>query len=200
MTTKLPSPEPAPTATGWRPLASLLALAVAVLAGLWRVMPHPPNLTPIGGLGVFAGARLRLWQALALPVAVLLVSDALQGFRPSPVVYGSFLLNVLLGRLLYRSESPWRIGLVSVLASVQFFLVTNFGVWAGGTLYPQTLEGLGSCYLEGLPYFGNTLLGDLGFAVILFGAHALLTRTAFPMERIAPARPQPLDQAAPTSN
>src|SRR5437762_2604200 len=107
MNTEPNTPAPPPAhglqPVGFRPLAGALALAAAVLAGLWRVIPHPANLTPIGALGVFAGARLCLWQALALPVAVMLASDAVQGYQPSPAVYGSFLLNVLLGRLLRRT-------------------------------------------------------------------------------------------------
>jgi hypothetical protein len=181
---------------GGRPLASSLAGAAALLAGLWRVVPHPPNLTPVGALGIFAGARLRWASAFALPIAVMAASDAVLwltvGYSPSLWVYASFLINVLLGRLLCRTEAPWRIGAVSLLASVQFYLLTNFGVWVSGGMYPQTLAGLGECYLAGLEFidnqspFVNTLLGDLAGSCVLFGAHAWLSRTRFPAERVHP--------------
>jgi hypothetical protein len=190
-------------ARGARPLATGLVVVAAVAAALFRLVPHPPNLTPIDGLGMYGGARLRWWQALLLPLGVMAVTDlvlyALLDYRPFDVfVYASLLVNVLLGRLLRRTESPWRIGAASVLGSVQFFLVTNFGMWLTSALsahpiYEPTLAGLVQCYLAGLAfyqqgaplgYFGNTLLGDLAFTGLLFGLHAALARAAFPAERV----------------
>jgi hypothetical protein len=198
------SPE---RATPWvgRPLASILAL----VAGLPRVIPHPFNLTPVGALCLFGGARLRSWQAFALPLGVMIVTDFLLwvttgfNFDYSPLhvsrafVYGSLLVYVLLGRTLTATESPGRIGAASLLGSLQFFLITNFGTWATENLYPHTLEGILACYAAGLPFynpghplgfFGYTVLGDLGFSACLFALHAWLSRTAFPAERVpAPA-------------
>jgi hypothetical protein len=182
-----------------RPLASSLA----VLAGLLRLVPHWPNFTPVGALGIFAGARLRSWHAFALPLLVMAATDfalfALYGYPPfNPFVYGSFLVNVLLGRLLANTESPWRIAAVSLLASIQFFLVTNFGSWLalskepGPILYAPTPAGLIQCYVAGLPFFGYTLVGDLAYCGLLFGAHALLAREFFRGERVAaPVLPNP---------
>jgi len=190
-------------AGGARPLAIGLVVVAAVGAGLFRLVPHPPNLTPVDSLGMYGGARLRWWQALLLPVAVMALTDlvlyGLLGYRPFDVfVYASLLGNVVLGRLLCRTGSPWRIGAASVLCSVQFFLVTNFGMWLTSSLsaqpiYEPTLGGLLTCYLAGLAFFqpgaplgffGNTLLGDLAFAALLFGLHAVLARAAFPAERV----------------
>jgi hypothetical protein len=154
-------------------------LALAAGAGLTRLVPHWPNFTALGALGLFGGARLSLWLALSLPLAVMAGSDLLlwllAGFTPfNPFVYGSLLVNVVLGRLLLRSGALWRIPLVSLLASTQFFLVTNFGVWATGTLYPKTLAGLVLCYAEAIPFFGSTVAGDLFFCAVLFGLGAVL--------------------------
>jgi hypothetical protein len=160
-------------------LAWRCATGLSVVAGLVRLVPyHPPNFTPVGALGLFGGARLRPWLAFTLPFAVMAVTDlALWGLKGypafDPFVYGSFLVNVLLGRwLLRQTNSAWRVGAVSLLASVQFFLVTNFGVWAAGRLYPKTPAGLALCYWEGLPFFGYTVAGDLFFAAVLFGLYA----------------------------
>ncbi len=186
-----------------RPMASSLA----VLAGLVRLIPHPWNFTPGGAVELFAGARLRSWHAFIVPLLVRAVTDilllAVQGLVADPLFYVSFLpfvyvsivLNVLLGRTLCRTESPWRIGSVTLLASIQFYLVTNFGAWIGSIDYPHTLQGLLTCYLAGLPFasssqapplgfLGNSMAANLGYAAILFGAHAWLTRLAFPRERI----------------
>lgn len=126
--------------------AQLLAIGLAVAAGLMRLIPHPWNFTPLGALGLFGGARLRLWQALTLPVAVMVVTDlalwGILGWAPfNPFVYGSFLVNVLIGRLLTQSGAPGRIAVCTLAASIQFFLLTNFGVWLGSRVDPATIAG-----------------------------------------------------------
>jgi len=169
---------------------------LAVLAGLLRLVPHPWNCTPVGALGLFAGGRLRSWHAFAVPVGVMVCSDILLALfwqkQPfDPFVYASFLVNVLLGRWLCRTESAARIGLASLLASFQFYLVTNFGAWlqlsseAFGT-YTRDLNGLAMAYVAGLPFSGGTFVGDLFFTATLFGLHAWLVRHAFPRERVVP--------------
>lgn len=178
---------------------------LAVLAGVLRLVPHPPNFTPVGALGLYGGGRLPTWRAYVLPLGVMAASDVVLGllrvYDGYPMfgwytlfVYPSLLLNVVLGRLLCRTLSAWRIGGTTLLGSVQFFLVTNFGDWATsslyatGTTYPPTPEGLLTCYIMGLPFFGYTLAGDLTFAAALFGAHAWLTNRAAAAE---PARVTP---------
>jgi hypothetical protein len=187
------APEPEPAV---RPFA-LGQVALAILAGAARLIPHPWNFSPSYAVEVFAGARLRAWQALTLALAIRVLVDVCIYIFPfgsqrpytsdywadMPWVYVSVLLNVLLGRLLRRTESPWRVGGVTLLASLQFYLMTNFGSWIA--LYPHTPTGLVECYIAGLPFFGPTLLSYVIFVPVLFGAHALLVRTAFWRERVA---------------
>jgi len=181
----MPPPNPTDRRTNSaRPLTAL----TAVVASLFRLVPHPPNCTPVGALGLFAGGRLPWWLALPLPLAVMGATDYLLyawfGLPPyNRWVYASFLVYVVLGRLLARTDSPGRIGLAAVLGGLQFFLITNFGVWYGSlglpdAMYPPTAAGLLECYALGLPFLGYTLLGDLGFSAALFGAHAWLARAA----------------------
>jgi hypothetical protein len=135
-----------------RPLACGLSVAAAVTAGLIRLIPHPYNLTPVGALGLFAGARLRFWQAIAFPLAIMVVTDIVLrmtlGYPAfDPYVYGCFVVNVLLGRLLRGTESPLKIGGMSLMASLVFFLVTNFGVWLAASVDPQALPA-GASFVE----------------------------------------------------
>lgn len=174
-----------------------LAFSLVILGTLSRLLPHPPNMTAVGAASLFSGARLRGWQAFLVPLACMLVTDPVlglvYGFRPfsgvTPFIYAAFLINVGLGRWLMKTTQPARIGALAFLGSLQFFLLTNLGVWllAGGHAYPRTLAGLAACYAAALPFFGRTLVADLGYAAVLFGLHAWLSRRVFPAERIAVA-------------
>jgi hypothetical protein len=164
-----------------------LAVVMTVLAALLRLAPHPPNFSPIGGVALFGGARLRGWLAYLVPLLALAITDPIrsrmEGGYPAYssgtiIVYASFLISVFLGRTFLRNtNSPGRIAGVVFAGSLQFFLITNFFVWFGShDMYPPTLAGLAACYTAGLPFYGRTLLGDFFYAGVLFGAYAFVTR------------------------
>jgi len=169
-----------------------LALSLVCLGVLARLAPHPPNFAPVGAASLYSGARLRSWQAYLVPLLILAVSDPILGMifgfsafsAITPFVYLSFLINVWIGRHLANTERAWRIGSATVLGSLQFFLVTNFAVWATGHWYPHTLSGLAECYLLAIPFFWLTLAGDLTYTSALFGIHAWLSRKCFPRELV----------------
>ena len=169
-----------------------LALSLVALGAIVRLVPHPPNFLPVGALSLYSGARLRSWQAYLIPVLVLALTDPILGmifgFRAftalTPFVYVSFLINVWIGRHLRETERFWRIGGAALVGSMQFFVITNFAVWATGHWYPHTLAGLSKCYLLAIPFFGLTLAGDIAYATVLFGLHAWLSRKYFPRERV----------------
>jgi len=164
-----------------------LALTLTAAGALARLAPHPWNFAPVGGTSLFAGARLRGWQAYLLPIVLMAVTDPLVGGYgvATPFVYLSFLINVWIGRRLRDSESPWRIAGAAVISSVQFFLVSNFGSWVG--YYPHTWAGLTRCYALAIPYYAPTLLSDLLTCGALFGLHAWLSRTVYTPERVPQA-------------
>ncbi len=174
----------------WRPLA----LSLVLLGTLSRLLPHPPNFTAVGASSLFSGARLRGGRAFLVPLVIMAVTDpilgALHGFRPfsrvTPFIYAAFLVNVLLGYRLRDTTRPGRIAGTALLCSLQFFLVSNFGVWAmgGGHAYPHTLAGLAACYLAALPFLARTALGDLAYSGVLFGVHEWLSRRLSPRERV----------------
>lgn len=168
-----------------------LAIGLTVLGALSRLAPHPWNFTSVGSTSLFAGARLRGWQAFLLPLVLMAVTDPLRipgqklgGYSiATPFVYAAFLLNVWIGRRLQRTESAWRIGAAAMVCSALFFVISNFGTWVGW--YPHTWDGLVKCYALALPFFGGTFLGDLVYTGLLFGLHALLSRTVYKPERVA---------------
>ena len=120
----------------------------------------------------------------------MLLSDLVLGFHSGmPFVYGSVALIVVIGWLALKHRSPVRIGAAALVSSVLFFGVTNFGTWALSGMYPLTFAGLTACYVAAIPFFQNTLAGDLLYAGLLFGGFALLER-GVPAIRQGPA-PQP---------
>ena len=165
----------------------LTLLSAIVAAAALRLLPHPPNFTPIGAMALFSGAYLGRRGALALvaPLGALLLSDLVLGFyRGMPTVYFSVALIVLIGALALRRVSPIRLGGAALASSVLFFVATNFGMWLSSGFYPRTLAGLEACYVAAIPFFQNTVAGDLFYSALLFGGFAVL-------ERIVPRlRPQ----------
>jgi hypothetical protein len=169
-----------------RNTARPLAIGLMILGGLIRATQHW-NFAPVGALSLFAGARLRGWQAYLLPLAVMAVTDPFLGGYSSitPLVYASFLVNVWIGSRLRNTENPAWIGGAAVAGSIQFFLVTNFGAWAGFDMYPHTFTGLLQAYTMAIPFFWRTLASDLMYAGLFFSLHAWLSRTVARPERVA---------------
>ena len=162
----------------------LVLVGMILAAGASRLIPHPPNFAPIGAMALFGGACFATKRvAFLVPLGAMLVSDLAIGFlsgdlslglhRLIPVVYGSFALIVWLGFWLRRRRKVVPIAGAALASSIVFFVLTNFGVWALGSWYPKTWEGLVACYVAAIPFFQNTLLGDAVYATVLFGGLAL---------------------------
>jgi len=150
----------------------LVALLTAiVVAAALRLVPHPPNFTPIGAMALFSGAYLgRKALAFAAPLGALLLSDLVLGFyHGQATVYFSVALIVMLGMVALSRVSPLRVAGAAVLSSVLFFLITNLGMWLFSGFYPRTMLGLEACYVAAIPFFQNTIAGDLFYATLLFG-------------------------------
>ena len=169
----------------------LAALATIMLgAALFRVLPHPPNLTPVGAMALFGGAYFsdrRL--AFLMPLSALFLSDLVLGFYSEmPVVYVSFALVVCIGFWLRERRTLGAIGMAVLASSILFYLLTNFGTWAFSSLYPKTLTGLIACYVAAIPFFRTTLISDAVFTALLFGGftfaeqHLLFLRERLPAQ------------------
>jgi hypothetical protein len=147
----------------------LPVIFVIMTAVLSRILPHPPNFAPVTAIALFSGSYLGGAAAFILPLLIMLLSDLMIGFHSTMVyVYLSFLIIVLLGRSAKKNNSLVQIATLSFVSSVLFFLITNFGVWLSEEIYPKNLQGLEQSYIMGLPFFRNTLLGDLFYTLVLF--------------------------------
>ncbi|MDP2600792.1 MAG: hypothetical protein Q8P84_08705 [Deltaproteobacteria bacterium] len=147
-----------------------------VVATLARLLPHPANMTPVGAVSLVSGSKLNGMYKWVVPFVALALSDALLGIFKNVTpwdsvtffIYGAFAINIFLGRFIAGQHRYLKLGGLSVFASLQFFLLTNFGVWMQGLLYPKTVAGLAQCYTMALPFLTNTLLGDLVWSLALF--------------------------------
>ncbi len=169
------------------PIRLITLITIVLSAALFRLVPHWPNFTPIAALALFGAATFeRKWLGLIAPLGAMLLSDALIGFHSSiGAVYLSFALTWLLGvwALTARRSGKLTVGRIaatSIIASVLFFLITNFAVWYGSSFYPQNGAGLIACYISGLAFYNGTsfflngLAGDLFYSAVLFGGYHLL--------------------------
>jgi len=162
----------------------LVVSVIILIAVISRLLPHPANATPVAAIALFGGAYFldRKW-AFVLPVMALFLSDLIlqimfwtgvaqfPGFYPGMVfIYASFLMVVGLGLSMKGKVNPLRAVGSALLASILFFLITNFGVWMTMNMYPKSVAGLMECYIAAIPFFRNTLIGDMAYTAIIFGA------------------------------
>ncbi len=176
-----------PAASTLFAVGPLVLAGLIVLAALTRVLPHPPNFSPVAAIALFGGAYFanRSW-AVIVPLVGLFLSDlalasihgGLYGSWFSGVgiwlVYGCIALTTVMGFGMRGKVRGASVLGYSLAGSVLFFVVTNFGAWLGDPMYPKTVVGLTAAYAAGIPFFQWSVLGTLFYAAILFGGFALL--------------------------
>ena len=139
-----------------------LIIGLIVLAILTRIIPHPPNFAPVTAIALFSAINFNNnLLKFFIPLISLIVFDVIVGFSLINIfVYLSFIVIVLVGNHFKK------IKLKSILiSSVVFFIISNFGVWIIG--YPKTINGIIICYTAAIPFFINTILGDLFYSFLL---------------------------------
>jgi len=146
-------------------------LTIIAIAVVLRFIPHIPNMAPIAAMALFGGVYLNKRYALLVPLVAMVLSDIFLGFSfVTPFVYASFFLVGIIGLWLKSHKNVPTIVGTSLMGSTLFFFITNFGVWLVGGLYPHSMRGLENCYVLAVPFFRNTILGDLLYAGVLFGS------------------------------
>lgn len=154
-------------------LTKLINPAIVVLiAVIARLLPHPPNFAPIAALALFGGTYMGRRSAIALPLSAMLISDFFIGFdglASRVSVYGSFALVGLIGMWLKNHKKWFNVAGAALLSSFLFFTITNFSVWLFSGMYPHSLSGLVEAYILAIPFYRNTILGDLFYTGAFFG-------------------------------
>jgi len=147
----------------------VLIISIIFLVSLTRIFPHPPNFTPILALAIFGGAYLpNRITAISLPIISMFISDLIIGFHSQIfTVYAAIILLSILGHLM-KTKNFKNFAITGFTGSLIFFIITNFSVWLGGSLYPLTIDGIIQCYIMAIPFFHNTLISTMLFLTILF--------------------------------
>jgi vitamin B12 transporter len=154
-------------------------------AAVTRLLPHPPNFTPMVPLALFSGAYFTSRRASYLvPLAAMLISDVglawMYGYALlSPmrlIIYATFALITWAGSFLKNRVKAIPVLGYTLGGALVFHLISNFAVWATGRMYPLTLEGLLACYIASIPFFNTLLAGSLTYGILLFGGFEILQR------------------------
>lgn len=164
----------------------LVISSIILIAALSRLLPHYPNVTPIGSIALFGAAYFsRRYLALIVPIIALVVSDLVlynsfySGFEYSISshiwIYMAMVVIGIAGSGILKKVNLRTVFASSLTASGIFFLLSNFGAWLSTPFYPKTAAGLLTAYEAGIPFFWNTIAGDLFYCAVLFGGYALLT-------------------------
>lgn len=163
-----------------------LITGLILAAVIFRIIPHPFNITPMIAIALFAGAKFKdaKW-AVVIPVVSLFISDVILSYTNHYELlhntifftYGSLLLIILLGRLLNNSATNTvkTVGF-SLVSSLIFFIITNFGVWLFGNMYTLDFDGFIKCYVLAIPFNKFSWAGDLFFVLALFGVYEWISK------------------------
>jgi hypothetical protein len=144
--------------------------AAIIAAASTRFLHFPPNFSVVGSLALFAGACMpKRWQSLLIPMVTMLITDAVLGFHNTMwAVYSAFALTTVIGWYISEKQSVFNILSAVVLSTGIFFIITNAAMWVVGYY-----NSLSLALVEGIPFYGNTLVSQLLFSTILFGAYHL---------------------------
>jgi hypothetical protein len=167
--------------------AYLLIVFAIVIRVAMAATPHPEwfNFSAVGGALLFFGAR-RSWREMLAPLVALMAAD----FYLTTYVYhyGFHWLDYLptwawyvaamaLGQILLRSRTTFvRVAAGALLGPTSFFILSDYAVWAAGTMYPKTIAGLGACFVAALPFYRNDLISTTIVAGLAFGVPVLIRR------------------------
>ena len=163
---------------------------IVFLAGASRIFPHPPNFSPILAIALFGAAHFsKKWQAVFIPMFAVWLSDLFinnfvysnQGtefiwfYSGFYWQYASYFIIIMSSILVFKNKISISKTLgASLGSSMAFFLLSNFGVWAGSGMYMKNLSGLITCYVAGLPFLQNTIVSNVLFTTVLFGSYYLI--------------------------
>lgn len=161
----------------YRSSHTVVSFFLILLGFAARLLPHPANFAPIGAIALFAGLYLPKRHAIVAPLVAMFFSDVIIGFytwQTMISVYAAFILTGVIGLLIRNRKSFATVVGGTLLGSVFFFIITNAAVWAFDEMYPLTFNGLMQSYAMAIPFFKNSVMGDLFYTGVLIGGMELV--------------------------
>ena len=156
----------------------MVAFLLIFLGIASRLMPHTSQFTAILAVAFFAGLYLKGWKAIAVPLALMIISDVIIGFHDTMFfTWGSMVLAIAIGLLLHQRKNFVTVLGGSIASAVVFFIVSNFGAWLS-PLYPHTWQGLQECYVMAIPFFRSTLVSTVAYSLVFYAAYEWLLKRA----------------------
>jgi hypothetical protein len=151
------------------PISLILILAFS------RLIPHPPNFTPLIAAAMLSSYFFKnTYMSLFVLVISMILSDLIIGFYSSYfLVYFSLIVIIVAFSKMNKNINFKNLFLYGISSSLIFFIITNFGVWAFGSLYEKNLTGLISCYILAIPFFTNTVLSTVFYSYTAFFLYSL---------------------------
>ena len=145
-------------------------LFISGILALGRLIPHPPNFTPILATAIFTPYIIKdKWIAVLIPLSAMFIADIIIGFHPYMLwIYGAIGISTLLSYWSMRFNKKYmQLAIMALVSSILFFIITNFGVWTIWDYYPKTINGLVLCYTMAIPFFQNTIYGTIIYTAII---------------------------------
>ena len=156
-------------------LKYMIAFALMLIASMSRLLPHPYNFTPIAAITIFSSTYFDKKISIIVALFSMLISDYFLGFYSGMEwIYGSMIIGTFLGYSLKNDVSIRKIGMVVLANSFSFYLITNFGVWLNSLMYEKSISGLITCYVAAIPFYRNSLAGDVFYTFSIFGVAGML--------------------------
>tara|TARA_B100001250_G_scaffold406876_1_gene426670 strand:- start:1383 stop:1889 length:507 start_codon:yes stop_codon:yes gene_type:complete len=160
--------------------SNLIITGFIILGVLTRIIPHPPNFTAVGAVALFGGAFFSDKKlSFLIPISIMLISDLALGYSIILSVYISFVIMVCCGFLLKENQNGLKIIKITLLGSLIFFIITNFSVFLTSSLYAKNIIGLIECYTLAIPFFLNTIMGNIIYSFIMFYGFNTIQRKVF---------------------
>ena len=153
---------------------------ITLILVLSRIIPHPPNFTPIlAGIIFLPFIKKDLAFSIIAPLAAMLISDLIIGMHSlmlwtyAPIIFLSCLTYY------FNQDSILRIGTLAVVSPMVFFLVSNFGVWISGSSYTKDMPGLIECYFNAIPFYASSAISCFLFTVLFYFLRLALLKRNF---------------------
>ena len=140
-----------------------------LLLVLSRVVPHPPNFTPIlAGIIFLPFIKKDFTFSLIIPIVVMLISDFVIGMHS--LMFWTYLPILILSFLAFYfyQDSFRRVINLAIFSPIIFFILSNFGVWVNSAKYSRDFSGLVECYIYAIPFYASSAISCILFSIIFY--------------------------------